>query len=192
MKPRGPNENTNAIEVVKGGEISGSNVATSRSFTQNLGAWVRPTVKANRKPRNVPHAPTSAASNRLFPKARRLLLLLMAAISGANVKPLSSLRARPTNSARGYSTKTASNNQRAATTKRRTGSLALRHRVHAPADAIDYVALRTSATHRWTIRCRLAPAHVSSISMMFALFSTAARPGSVSTLGLAGMKLILL
>ena len=54
MKPRGPNENTKAIEVVKGGEISGSRVAISSSFAERRRAAVRSTVKANRKPSTVP------------------------------------------------------------------------------------------------------------------------------------------
>jgi len=94
IKPRGPNENTKAIEVVNGGEISGSRVAMSSSRIQNFGAVVRSTVKANTKPRIVPQMPTSVASSRLLPKARRLLLLWIAAISGASVKPASSLSAR--------------------------------------------------------------------------------------------------
>ena len=75
MKPRGPKENTKAIEVVKGGEISGSSVATSSNFDETRDKRVRSTVNANRNPSSVPQMPTSVASNRLLPKARRLLLL---------------------------------------------------------------------------------------------------------------------
>src|SRR5205809_739507 len=109
MNPRGPNENTKAIDVVKGGEISGSSVAISSNRIQALGASAR----------------------------------------------------------------------------------APRHRVDVTAAAMRQLAFKTSAIQRCTMRARLAPAQTSSISMMLAFFNTAARPGSVSTFGLAGMKLIL-
>src|ERR1700716_2741285 len=78
------------------------------------------------------------------------------------------------------------------TTRKHRGTLAPRHRAHALLALIAQVAFNTSAIQRCTMRCRLAPAQTSSISMMLALFSTAARPGSVSTLEFAGIKLILL
>jgi hypothetical protein len=53
MSPRGPNEKIIAIEVVNGGEISGSNVPRRGRETRRAAG--RPaTVKANRKPTSVP------------------------------------------------------------------------------------------------------------------------------------------
>ena len=77
MKPRGPNENTKAIEVVNGGEISGSNVATSSSRTANRRA-LRPfdgEGEQEAEQRAAARRPASRATG-CCRSARRLLWLL--------------------------------------------------------------------------------------------------------------------
>ena len=54
IRPRGPNENTIAIDVVNGGEISGSNVARSISREATAPELTRSTVNAKISPINVP------------------------------------------------------------------------------------------------------------------------------------------
>ena len=58
MKPLGPNEKTMAIEVVNGGETSGSSAAASSRVSQCRPSPARAAVSANRKPRAVPSTPT--------------------------------------------------------------------------------------------------------------------------------------
>ena len=73
MRPRGPNEKMKEIEVVNGGEMSGSKVAASMRRTHLGRKCPRTTVNANRKPSTVPTRPTRAPKSKLFRKAARVL-----------------------------------------------------------------------------------------------------------------------
>jgi len=66
IRPRGPKENMMAIEVVKGGEISGKSVMASKTESHVFGRPARVAVKAKRKPSSVPKVPTKVASKRLL------------------------------------------------------------------------------------------------------------------------------
>ena len=70
MSPRGPKEKMNAIEVVNGGEMSGSKVIASITRTQAGLRFARLTVKAKRKPSAVPMTPTKVPSSSELTKAR--------------------------------------------------------------------------------------------------------------------------
>ena len=101
MKPLGPNEKTMAIEVVKGGETSGSSAAASSRVSQCRPSPARVAVIANRKPRSVPSRPTVPARIRLFTKAARWCESARLPSSGSSVNRPSSLNARTSSSASG-------------------------------------------------------------------------------------------
>ena len=101
IRPRGPNENTIAIEVVNGGEISGRNVARSISQRNDAASLTRSTVNANTKPIAVPANPTSAASSRLLRSARRLFGDFSAPVKAPSESPPSSNTARCNSMTRG-------------------------------------------------------------------------------------------
>ena len=94
IRPRGPNENTNAIEVVNGGEISGRKVKKSIRRDTRRALRTRSTVKAKISPSSVPATPTSIASNRLLPSARRFFGADIAAPSACRLRWPSSRKAR--------------------------------------------------------------------------------------------------
>jgi hypothetical protein len=81
------------MEVVNGGEISGSRVAASIRWVQAGRKCARDTVKANRKPSAVPRRPTSKPSRRLLRKALRWLGLARMARRGEIVRRPSSRKA---------------------------------------------------------------------------------------------------
>src|SRR5262252_8305276 len=93
MRPRGPNEKMKEIEVVNGGEMSGSRVAASMRRTHLERRLPRATVKANRNPSAVPKRPTRDPNRRLFIKAARWLGLARMAKSGARLRRPSSRKA---------------------------------------------------------------------------------------------------
>jgi len=81
------------MEVVNGGEISGSKVAASIRRVHAGRKRARDTVKANRKPSAVPIRPTSKPNRRLLRNALRWLGLARMARSGASVRRPSSRKA---------------------------------------------------------------------------------------------------
>ena len=101
MRPRGPNENTNAIEVVNGGEISGRKVKKSISPETRRAPRTRSTVKAKIRPTSVPATPTIIASSRLLPSARRFFGAVTAANRPPRLSCPSSTKARDSSISRG-------------------------------------------------------------------------------------------
>ena len=83
----------NAIEVVNGGEISGSRVIASMTRTQPADRFARLTVKANRKPSAVPMMPTSVPSSSELRNARCVLGFCSTLSSGPSAGRPSSMKA---------------------------------------------------------------------------------------------------
>src|SRR6266850_4035517 len=126
MKPLGPNEKMIEIEVVKGGETSGSSAAASSAVSQCRPTPPRTAVSANRKPSAVPSTPTAVARITLLTKAAWWLVSVMLDSNGSSVKPPSSTKARSSRCAIGNSTNNSSRIHTAAMAPSSAGSAATR------------------------------------------------------------------
>ena len=88
ISPRGPNEKIIAIEVVNGGETSGSNVAASITRTQRAAAGSRGCREGEQEAeRRADDADQRAEQQAVAESARWCRLRQHAASSGASVEP---------------------------------------------------------------------------------------------------------